>query len=69
MSCLSKTVREDLPLHSISSAAPVEKKVVRNSDVGTNGRPTPSFWNFVEDDHVLACPPATRRRTVASPNA
>ena len=69
MSSLSKTVREDLPLHSISSAAPAEKKVIRNSDVGTNGRPIPSFWNFVEEDHVLARAPMPRRSSVASPNA
>ena len=69
MSSLSKTVREDLPLHSISPAAPVEKKVIRNSDVDANGRPIPSFWNFIEEDHVLSRAPVARRRTVASPNA
>jgi hypothetical protein len=69
MSSLSKTVREDLPLHSISSVAPGEKKVIRSSDSGATGRPIPSFWNFVEEDHVLARAPMPGRRSVASPNA
>ena len=65
MSSLSKTVREDLPLHSISAAATVEKKVVRN-DGSANNRPIPSFWNFVEDDHVLARSPKMKRRSQVS---
>jgi hypothetical protein len=69
MSSLSKTVREDLPLLPISPAVPAERKVIRSGDGNANNRPIPSFWNFVEDDHVLARSPTTRRRTVISPNA
>jgi hypothetical protein len=70
MSSLSKTVREDLPQFPISSAAPGERpgerKVIRSDDRRANNRPIPSFWNFVEDDHVLASSSKMKRRSQAS---